>query len=96
LAQIFISIDSVDEATDTGTMIFDNVLKNWSETEPGGATKIFATKSGTYVYKDGDTTLNSGVHRVGVLNGFNPDTVAPGKHGHGLSDEGGGAFNWTR
>ena len=38
-------------------MTFNNVLKNQSETEPGGATEIFATKSGTYVYKDGDTTL---------------------------------------
>jgi hypothetical protein len=38
-------------------MTFNNVLKNQSETEPGGATNIFATKSGTYVYKDGDTTL---------------------------------------
>jgi hypothetical protein len=96
LAQIFISIDTVDQDASPGTMIFDNLLNNWSETEPDGATKIFTTKSGTYVRDGVTTTLMSGARRVGILNKFNPDTVKPGDHDHGLSDESGGAFNWSR
>jgi hypothetical protein len=96
LAQVIISIETADQDANPGTMVFDNILKNWSETEPGGATKIFTTKSGTYLLDRTSTTLMSGTRRVGIVNNFSPDTVTPGAHDHGLSDESGGAFNWSR
>jgi hypothetical protein len=88
-----ISIETADQDANPGTMVFDNVLKNSSETEPGRAT---TTKSGSHLRKGSNTKLMSGLQRIGILNNFNPDTVMPGANYHGLSDEGGGAFNWSR
>jgi hypothetical protein len=74
--------------------------KRWEKFESGNANHVFTTKKGPYRFVgsggSGDTELlrDGGGKRVGMLDSFNPETVAEGADGQGLSDEAGNSFTW--
>jgi hypothetical protein len=54
--------------------------KKWAESEPGGTSIAFKTKSGTYVVKPDGTYLVDGAGKtVGFIRAFHPDLAKDGE-----------------
>ncbi|APO55344.1 hypothetical protein LUI11_37015 [Bradyrhizobium diazoefficiens] len=71
----------------------------WSESEPGGTSDIFKTKSGNFVTVANTTSLRKTDPAdtvVGILPNFNPSTAKQGDTGNtGKALETGRTFQWT-
>src|SRR5262245_50498597 len=67
----------------------------WTQSEPGGTSDIFKTKSGNYVTVANTTSLKKNGTVVAVLTGFNPSTAKDGDTGNnGKQLETARTFDW--
>lgn len=91
MARVWTDITTADENAYHGGIMFDTERRSWDEAEVdhqlNPSNHIFVTKTGLYQFDGGRTVLYSGARRVGVLEGFNPDTAHDGDNRQGLSDE---------
>jgi hypothetical protein len=81
-------------------MTINKSNKTWSEGEEENdqkVKKIFATKSGNWVFVSDSTItkLKNGAIQVGTLNDFDPSTAKPEDTGSGYSTEKELNFSWT-
>jgi len=69
----------------------------WTETEPGGASKVFTTKAGVWSRAVNIVDMNGpdGKSKIGQLHPLIPDSAKKGDTGRGESEELGVNFNWT-
>lgn len=90
-----ILLKDMNSKNSAGLQLLPNNMK-WSKAEPGGASDIFKTKSGSYAVLSPNVVVLQGANdvRVGVLENLVPGLAKKGDKGSGKSDECGVVLTW--
>jgi hypothetical protein len=80
-------------------LTLDTDKNTWVGGEPGGASKVLASQSGTFLYKsipDAGTYCLDGANKVVIfLRAFSVGQARPGQSGIGNANERGRTVNWN-